>query len=198
MAVIQPRDKEAIEFIQRMNVATTSQIERACYGGNNQVARRRLNAIMGELEKMGDRSINRYQPDISSQYIYYTGRKQPGRADHSIIVTEVYVRLLALPGRIEVWELEPDWGPLRPDAFCVFEVRPGLFVWFSVEVERLTGNPFNQKKYEEYRASKKWMDKFAAFPRVLIVTDKKVRIHTTDIRFTIVPTSLTGIEEIIK
>lgn len=196
MAITQ-RDRKAIAFIQQMGVATTRQIQRACYEGNYQAARRRLDIVINELSADGDKTISRYRPDQSSQYIYYTGKK-PGRADHSIIVTEVYVQLLSLPGRIELWEPEPKWDGLRPDAFCVFELRPGLFRWFTVEVERLTGNQFNQKKYEDYRASGKWKELLKAFPDVLVVTDKKVRITDTHIRFTVIPMSLEGLEQILK
>jgi hypothetical protein len=195
MAIMQ-RDRKAIEFIQLVGAATTSQIVRVM-GCSDAMARRRLNIIMDELARAGDKSISRYRPDISSQYIYYTGRR-PAQTDHSLLVTEVYVKLFALPGRIEVFEIEPVWDSLRPDAFCVFELRPGLFCWFTVEVERLTGNPFNQKKYEDFKTSGKWRDRFTAFPRVLIVTDKRIKITDTTIRYTIVPTNLNGLDQILK
>jgi hypothetical protein len=190
--MITERDKEIIRFIERVGVASTGQVERMFFSEQKHPgvkARERLRAIVaaGKLKR------DRLYP--GGQYFHFI--KRPGLPEHSLLITDFYIALSKMPGRIEVWELEPQFDHCRPDAFCEY-VRGRWHYLLCVEAERMTGNPLNQGKYEAFLAAGKWRDRWPQFPRVVVLTDKRVNVKPTEIRFIIVPTSLEGLDKIFK
>lgn len=190
--MITARDIQIVRWIdETVGVATCAQVGKVFFPQQKSadvLTRKRMKVIADAG------LVKRFKPELCGPYVYYKGR-QPGIADHQLTVTEVYTRLAALPGKIATWEKEPVFGSLRPDAFCEI-VRGSLHYLYCIEVERMTGNPLNQAKYESYYASGEWRKRWPMFPRVLVVTDKKVKIESTYIRFIIVPTDFKGLEGI--
>jgi hypothetical protein len=190
--MITERDRKALGFVREAGVATTYQIQRVAYAGGKYAAitaRKRL-AFLAKSSL-----LKRVRGHSAEEYLYWMEGKAPKQTDHSLLVTEFYVRLMDLPGKIETWEREPDWGRLRPDAFCELSRGP-LHYLFAVEAQRITGNPFNQDKYEQYYASGEWRKHWPKFPRVIVITDRPPKITTTNIMFIILPSSLEGVETI--
>jgi hypothetical protein len=200
----QARDEEICMFLKKTKLATTSQIERVffskCkYSGN--VTRRRM------LKLFDAGLVKRFQADFSSQYIYWIDGKKPVQKDHRLLITEIYVRVLTLgKGTLDTWECEPHWGEkpdLIPDAFCKYIIPAGdkrRQCNRCFEVERWTGNQFNQQKYEDYYSLGTWKEQLniASFPKIVIVTDKKIKIEDTDnhINYVVINTKLDKLESV--
>jgi hypothetical protein len=200
----QARDEEICAFIKSVGIASTSQIEKMffshCkYSGN--VARRRMQKLTeGNF-------VRRWQPDQSSQYVYWIDGKKPSQAqlEHKLIIADIYVAIRKMTiGYIEEWQREPQFDGIRPDAFLkyIIPMPDGRKKQCNrcFEVERMTGNEFNQKKYEKFYESNEWgkLLGISQFPRVVIVSDKRIAITETSnrISYVIIPTSLKNISSI--
>jgi hypothetical protein len=189
----QTRDEEIVEFIGKMGVATATQIQRLFFPSINS-----CRARMQKLYECGLVKVHRN--DTSSPNIYWTDGKKPIQIEHRLVVTEIYVRIMLMKtGTLETWEREPQWLGVRPDAFCKYIIPYGdkkrqcnrVF-----EVERWASKPFNQQKYEEfYMTDWRKLLNITQFPRILIITDKKVKFEETynHINYVVVPTNLIGL-----
>lgn len=101
---------------------------------------------------------------------------------HSLLVTEFYVRLIE--EGFEIDEFTPEYviGNVRADAFV--KAGYGDFThYFFVEVH-ISNNPFNWEKYLGI------VDKFKVFPKIVIVSDKKIDIPKTNLKFIQLKTDL--------
>jgi hypothetical protein len=189
-AVLTDRDGKAIDFVSRFGMASLSQLATAVFGGSKSseaIARRRLKILADH------RLLSRIRYGQNTEYVYYCGRRPPVRSEHHMQLVDVYNALLKLGGQIEKWEREPDWGSLRPDAYCIFWYN-GHRYHFTIEIERGT-NPFNQSKYETFLAAQ---TQFRVFPRVLIVTAGRVALTASSIKYIVVKPDLKAISDIVK
>jgi DNA-binding Lrp family transcriptional regulator len=196
----QARDEEICVFLKNTGLATTSQIEKVffshCKYSGNVVRRRMLKLFNAGL-------VKRYQADAASEFIYWLEGKKPSQVDHRLLVTDIYVAVRTMKnGYIENWQREPQLEGLRPDAFLKFIIpengRKRQCNRFF-EVERWTGNPFNQEKYEKYYEGGSWKSlAITSFPKVVIVTDKKIAINETrnGIVYTVLATDLKNIQSV--
>lgn len=188
--VLTERDIKARQFVFSFGLASLSHLASAVFGGgksSDRVARRRMR-ILAEHHL-----VSRYKKECTGEYIYFIGRRPPVQEDHHLQITTVYVALLKLGGQIEVWQREPDWGALRPDAYCIYWFN-GHKYHFAVEVQR-PGNPFDQVKYERYLIAQ---EQFKVFPRVLVVSEKPMRISSSSIRYVVISPDMAGLENIVK
>jgi hypothetical protein len=187
MAVTE-RDRKALEFIKTVGVATTSQIDKAVY--------RYYRACVRRLQMLADEGrVDRHREGVNHEYIYYLGKK-PQQAEHGLLLTDAYIRLSEM-GEILAFDRTPVWGRLKPDAFAAVKRLDGVYL-LALEIERMTGNPFNQNKYEQYHASGIWRRITKEMPRVVVITDKRVKIYPSEIMYVIIPTSLEGLDKIFK
>jgi hypothetical protein len=193
----QARDEEIVEFIRNMGVVTASQIQRLFFPSINSTRAR-----MQKLYKSGLVKVSRDDP--ASPNIYWIEGKKPIQLDHRLLVTEIYVHIkLMNKGTLKTWEREPQWGNLRPDAWCIYSIPYGDRLRQCnrcFEVERFASKPFNQQKYEDFYNEGSWKDKLNvnSFPKICIVTDKKVQIEETNnhISYVVIPTNLQGLESV--
>ena len=87
-------------------------------------------------------------------------------------------------------------GDLRPDAFCKIAKDNQLHL-FCVEVE-LSNNGFNQEKYEGFYFSREYKKWIPVFPKVIIISDKRINIIPSKIRYIKLSTEMKNIENIFR
>jgi hypothetical protein len=122
--------------------------------------------------------------------------KKKGILDHKVTLTEFYCNLLDQPGEILRFDSEVPLDGLQPDAICDYRYKLNVFQ-FCIEVH-LSPVKFNFEKYDNFLNSGKWKEYFKSFPRVVIVTDKNIKVEHDKIKFFIVSTKGTGIEKIFR
>jgi hypothetical protein len=196
-AVITDRDAKAIQFINDFGIVGVSQLASTIYAGKksaSRIARRRLH-ILAEHHL-----VSRLRLGQNSEYYYYTGKKPPERRLHHLRLVDVYIALQKLGGEIKEWKREPDWGTLRPDAYCKYELnfaRPH----FAIEIEN-NSNPFDQHKYEadwqDQQKAAPTVRRFKSYPKILIVSEGAIKPEPSELKYIVVKPDLIGIEAILK
>jgi DNA-binding Lrp family transcriptional regulator len=169
------RDQKVLDMIELLNVAKVSQIYRMFYKGLNQgetICRRRMKKLYD------DKLIKRERNHLNTEYVYYMNKNN--QFNHSLILTEFYVRLHELAD-IDKFEVEQPYGNIRPDGMCICGYR-GFTHYFFIEVH-ISNNKFNQDKYISYYGSREWKQYFDVFPKIIIISDKKVEIKPTNLKF---------------
>lgn len=188
--ILQERDEKILEFIKKFKVVTTSQIEKEFFSKHKQSAR----LARRRLKKLYDaKLIKRERSHINYEYVYYF--EKPKQIRHQILVVDFY-QAVKQYGRIIEFTPEKSMANIRSDAICKIARNNQLHL-FCVEVE-LSNNGFNQDKYEDFYISREYKKWFQVFPKVVVVSDKKVNIHPSKIRYIQLSTEMEGIESIFK
>jgi len=178
---------QVIDFVERFGAANTKQITQLFFAGLNQpdiVARRRL------VQIARDSDIKREKDPLTGQYIYFTKKAQ---LQHKLLRTEFYCRLLRGPGKLMQFEPEYTFEKVRADAFVSYEYMRRVYLMF-VEVQ-LCNSPVDIAKYERLYYSRNW--KWPAFPRIVVITDKKV-VNNSRLTVRVLPTNFKNWEECLK
>jgi DNA-binding Lrp family transcriptional regulator len=180
--LITKRDRRVCRFIEDFRIATTKQIYDLCF---ENLSIRRCQQRLTELVKQ--KRIKRYRDYVSQDYLYYVGKK-PSQVEHDLLRTKVFMELR----KYDLQEFRPEfsYGNLRADGY--FEL--GDDPWF-LEIQLSTG--FNQEKYEMLYRRLDWRERWREFPKVLVVSNKKIRIEHSDIGFYVVGCDLVGMEKCI-
>ncbi len=142
------------------------------------------------MQIVKDSDIKREKDPLTGQYIYFTKKAQ---LQHKLLRTEFYCRLLNGPGRLLQFEPEYTIDNVRADAFAAYEYKGKGYLMF-VEVQ-LCNSPVDIAKYERLYYSRNW--KFPVFPRLVVVTDKKVE-NNSRLTVKVIPTNLSNWEECLK
>lgn len=161
------RDQRVLDFIDKFNCASTKQIQRLKFYPSVTVTNRRLT----ELTNL--KMLKRERANINYQYVYYA--RKNNQFAHSLIVTEFYCRLLE--EGFEIDEFQPEYviGNIRADAFVKAGYGDYTHYYF-VEVHR-SNNPFDWQKYLTI------VNQFRVFPKIIVITDKKVEIPDNSLKF---------------
>jgi hypothetical protein len=172
--VIMPTEQRVLEFLEVFKCATTSQLTKLFYNTKYPLnkSRRRLKILYD------DKHVKRERNSINMEYVYYL--RKNNQFTHSLILTEFYVRLHEL-AEIDKFEVEQPYGHIRPDGMCICGYK-GFTHYFFIEVH-ISNNKFNQDKYIAYYGSREWKQYFNIFPKVLIISDKRVEIKTSPLKF---------------
>lgn len=168
-------------MIELLNVAKVSQIYRMFYKDLKQgelICRRRMKRLYD------DKLVKRERSHLNTEYVYYMNKNN--QFNHSLILTEFYVRLHEL-AEIDKFEKEQPYGNIRPDGMCICGYR-GYTHYFFIEVH-ISNNRFNQDKYISYYGSLEWKTYFDVFPKILILSDKKLDLKPTNLKFIQMPTN---------
>jgi DNA-binding Lrp family transcriptional regulator len=177
--VITKRDQEVLDFIDKFNVAYSSQIQRLFYPSQC-VANRRLKEMV-ELKQ-----VKRERANINYQYVYYA--KKNNLFAHNLIVTEFYCRLIEEGFEIDEFLPAHMIHGIIPDAY----VKAGYGDYthhFFVEVHR-SNNPFDWQKYLGI------VNQFKVFPKIIVITDKKFAIPQNNLKFIFLKTDCKDIDAI--
>lgn len=172
---------EVISFIEALGAADTNQIDRLFFN-RLRIAQRRLKRITEESD------IKRCRDPVTNRYIYYTSKAQ---LQHKLIRTELYLRMKQGPGNILNFATEYTIDNVRADAFVIYECLKKVYLMF-VEVQT-SNNPVDLAKYESLFFARK----FPVFPRLVVVTDKKVE-NNSRLTVKIIPTNLSNWEDCLK
>lgn len=188
--ILQARDKKILEFIEKFKVATTSQIEKEFFIKHKQSAR----LARRRLKKLYDaKLIKRERSHINYEYVYYF--EKPKQIRHQVLVVGFY-QAVKKHGKIIEFTPEKGMGGIRPDAVCKIAKNNHLHL-FCIEVE-LSNNGFNQDKYEQFYISREYKKWFPVFPKVIIVSDKKINVTPSKIKYIQISTDMEGIESIFN
>lgn len=146
------------------------------------------NTVMKRLRRDGHVDAN-----ITQQpFIYFpqpsTLRKTSQKIPHFLGIVEVYKQLIQYE-KPKLFKVEPKYGKdyMEPDAFTIWRRSPFFIeVQKSVYSKKIMQDKIN--RYELYFHSQEWHNepwqpkgsKF--FPSILIITDKKYEIHSSNLR----------------
>jgi hypothetical protein len=168
-------------MLEILNCATTSQIYRLFYTPHKQ-GKLICRKDMTKLYK--SKLVKRERSHLNTEYVYYMNKNN--QFNHSLILTEFYVRLHEL-AEIDKFEVEQPYGNIRPDGMCICGYR-GFTHYFFIEVH-ISNNKFNQDKYISYYGSLEWKKYFDVFPKVIVISDKKIDLKPTNLKFIQIPTN---------
>jgi hypothetical protein len=210
--ILTDRDKEVFSFLEQFTTATTTQISKVVFGGNDYVCRRRLSALIKDSKVIktdtGRLQLKRFRSSILAQYFYYI-HKRPDSVEHYKMIADFYIALLGIPGTIESFEVQKKIGDCVPDGTIAFSQTTG-------DIDRITGkakvkitrlflechrsnNPLNQEKYQKLYDSGVWRQYgWGVFPRIVYMTGKKVTLKNTRLLTYVVDETLSNIREIFK
>lgn len=184
MILLTPRDVQIIELIEKFKCLNTEQIHSLVYPNITP------GFVRNRLKILTDRKdIKRCRWHIDQQYIYYMG-KTPQQIQHKLRLVDVY-GALGMPETFETEYVVKD-GHLRADGYTEIE-REGKLYSFFVEIHQFNG--FNFDKYIDFYNSGVYKEYFHIFPRVLIVTDKKLKMPESSIKFILIKNDMSNIGE---
>lgn len=137
--------------------------------------------------------MKRDRSDLNSEYIYY--QKKTPFLYHQVLLVDVYLAFLRMRGKLIEFTPEVVMGDIRPDAKVLFD--DGRYTHLIlVEIHR--NNAFNQEKYEDFYRTGEWKKYLPAFPKILIVSDRKVKLQETKLPYYLIPNDLKGIEGVLR
>jgi hypothetical protein len=181
--MITKRDQDILNFLEEFHIATSSQLHRLFFSKTSpQYSSKRLL----DLSEQGH--IRRTQNTIGNGYAYYADKK-PVQLHHDLIRTEVYTSIKAKYNVLE-WQNEAPIERIRPDALCYIN-HSGIV--FPVLIEIHLSNGFN---FDKYKMDFKPI--FGVNPRVLICTDRELKLPQLAIKFKIVGLDMAGLESLFK
>lgn len=165
------RDKKVIEFIRDFGAADAKQIYRLFFKDvTYQRAQSRLTAIFNEKET----GIHRREDKLyTGCYLYF---EKDSQLRHKQLLVEFYINLLEGPGKIREFENHYSIGDIRPDAYTAYQMDDKVFLFF-VEVQ-ISANPLDVKKYETLFDGDEWQKELPAFPRIIVISDRKYKINS--------------------
>jgi hypothetical protein len=138
------------------------------------------------------KQVKRERSHLNTEYIYYMNKNN--QFNHSLILTEFYVRLHEKGVEIDSFQVEQPYGNIRPDGMCICGYK-GFTHYFFIEVH-ISNNKFNQEKYISYYGSLEWKKHFDVFPKVIIISDKKINLQPTNLKFIQIQTNFEDINKI--
>lgn len=162
---LQDRDIQIIEFLNNNKCADTESLSHIFFNSSLRACQHRLKKLVVN----GD--IKAFRENILSSNIYYTKRK-PTSYKHAIKVTQFIAELKKLNIEIIKYRVPYKLGNLIADGLFIIRLNGDIKILF-LEVE-LT-KYFDLDKYLELYYSRKYKEKFPIMPRILVITDKKVK-----------------------
>ena len=175
------RVREIVEAVERCGVLDAEQIEYLIYRGVKSSKRQAQRKLKKLYE---DKRLKRDRLAVDEPYHYYT--KKPGQPNHRLATNWIYLWMLNNLKNWEAmhsWEYEPDYKTLRADALASVKNKvTGKFLFYFVEADLSTGNPFDKvKKYNDLYASERysgswWVRLADRFPAVIVATESESRL----------------------
>lgn len=180
------RDIEIIEFLKLNKCADTETLSHIFFNSS-------LRACQNRLKKLADNgNIKAFRENILTQNIYYVRRK-PISYKHALKVTQFIAELHKLNIEIIKYRVPYKVGNVIADALFVIKVNnQAIPIFLEVELTKF----FDLEKYQRLYYSRDWKEVFPMFPRVVVITDKKVK---TDRKIDIIKidTVFSNIKELI-
>lgn len=180
------RDNAVISFLDDFEVATTSQLHNMFFSNVSlRYCQVRLNKLVEYKE------LKRVRTHIDQEYLYCVDI--PKQLKHFFIRTNLYFECLKYY-TVDQWVNRLQIGKVMPDGYCQL-VDHNICFGLFIEVHR-SNNIFNQTKYENLYLSGLWKERFNSFPRVLVVTDKNIKLAPSKIKFRVIDINFNGLDKI--
>lgn len=153
------RDYEIIEFVKKFGIASTSTIQQEFFPS--------LSACQKRLKTISDSNgLKRSRNIVSAEYVYFSHR--PKQFRHSLLVSDFY-REMSRFAAIPVFNIEPTYGDIRPDASFGYELNNKKYLGL-LEVE-ISNKGFDSFKYKKLFANDNYKNFFPVMPTVFLVSD---------------------------
>lgn len=185
---LQQRDNEIIEFLKNCKCADTFTIHSIFF---KDCKIRTTQIRLQKLEEAG--YIKSFREDILKPKIYYV-RNKPKSYKHAIKVSQFIGELHKQNIEILKYKVPYKVGNIIADGLLVIRVNEDVKILFlEVELQKY----FNLNKYNDLYYSRSWQEVFPVFPKIVVVSDKRV---DTDKKFNIakIDTEFKNIDDIIK
>jgi hypothetical protein len=192
--IISTNDQNVLNFISDFHIATSGQIYQLFFPGKYRYCMKRLKTMQDEG------FIKRTNSTIDNCYAYYIDKK-PCQIHHDLIRAELFT---ALNKRFKVvsWENEEPIKNIRPDATAfvhsAFTYINDHDAVFPIFIEIHLNNKFNFDKYKEFLKTTNLREMYGGMPRVLICTDRTLKLPQLGIKFKLVGLDMSGLENIFK
>lgn len=187
------RDKEIVQFIHEVQIATTQNIHDLFFKGiSKTVVSRRLNHLVSY-----DYLKRTKLKELNNTYMYYIDKK-PKYLVHDLIGTSFYVAFINLGYSVIRFYRTKKIGNCISDLILIAEYNGNEEVFF-VEVQR----NFNHitkctDKYKELYYSNVWRDYFTEFPKIVVVSDMKYLPRYSEFDVLKIKTDCSDIDILIK
>lgn len=159
------RDRAIIEFLKLNKCADTESLSHIFFSSS-------LRACQNRLKKLVDfGSIKAFRENILTQNIYYVRRK-PVSYKHALKVTQFIAEIHKLNCEIVKYRVPYKIGNIIADAlFIIKSDNKVVPIFLEVELSKF----FDLEKYQNLYYSRVWKEVFPTFPKILVITDKKVK-----------------------
>jgi hypothetical protein len=181
--MITKRDQDILNFLEEFHIASSGQLHRLFFPKTSyQYSSWRLLY----LSEQGH--IKRTQNTIGNGYAYYADKK-PVQLHHDLIRTEVYTSIKSKYNVLE-WQNEAPIEHIRPDALCYIN-HSGIVFPVLIEIHLSNGFDFDKYKMD-------FKPIFGTNPRVLICTDRDLKLPVSAIKYKLVGLDMSGLDTLFK
>lgn len=179
--MVTDRDRKLLNFIEKYKSITISQAQYIFYGGNYEVARRRL-------KQMQEEKLLKCLPnELFKSKVYFDERKI---SDHRLGTFEFLKVICMNGGEILKFKTEPKFNGIRPDAFIAFSYRDSVYmILLEVDLNHYTSNS-KMQKYEQLYKSDEIQSKYNGYFPIILISRPTTGIRYNSRNFYTVYTDL--------
>jgi len=176
--MLSERDNRVLNLIHKFGNVSTSQIQVLCGFPKGSACRRRL----GQLYE--NKLVKKSKRNMGAENIFYID-KLLRYAEHRLKLVDFYIALVKFAEqsssvKLLRFDVEPvDYGEVIPDAYVEIAVSGDKYKIFVEVHMSYEYQAFDQAKYEKLYCV--WKDK--VFPRVVILSERTVKIQQSDIKY---------------
>lgn len=159
------RDRAIIEFLKLNKCADTESLSHIFFSSS-------LRACQNRLKKLVDNgNIKAFRENILTQNIYYVRRK-PVSYKHALKVTQFIAEIHKLNYEIIKYRVPYKLSNIIADALFIIKVNNKVIpIFLEVELTKF----FDLEKYQKLYYSRTWKEVFPMFPKIIVITEKKVK-----------------------
>jgi hypothetical protein len=164
--MVTKRDEKVLEFISKFKAANSKTISTMFYPSLRVAQNRLVSLTKYNL-------LSREKIIYNNEYVYYI--KKTSQLRHNIILSTFYCKLYQI-ATIHYFIVEPTIENIRPDALIAYTLKEDqseLIKLGFVEIE-ISNKGFNMARYERLFSSGDYKKRFPIFPKLIIVTNKKI------------------------
>jgi hypothetical protein len=181
--MITKRDQDILNFLEEFHIATSGQLHKLFFPKTS------YQYSSGRLLYLSEQGhIKRTQNTIGNGYAYYADRK-PVQLHHDLIRSEVYTSIKTKYNVLD-WQNEAPVEHIRPDALTYIN-HSGIVFPVLIEIHLSNGFDFDKYKMD-------FIPIFGTNPRVVICTDRELKLPQLAIKFKLVGLDMSGIDTLFK